>query len=67
MAAQYIATQLILDLCERSAQRPEERLSMQQWEQAGLDLEGAKKRATAEAAESDGEEMIREDEAIPLE
>ena len=47
--AQYIATRPILDLCERSAQRPGARVSQWWWEQAGIDLEGSKKRA-AEAA-----------------
>ena len=51
--AQYIATRLILDLCERSARRPEARVSWRWWEQPGLDLEGAKKRAAAAAEESD--------------
>ena len=61
---QYIATQTILDLCERSARRPGARVSRRWWEQDGLDLEGEKKRA---AAESDGEEAIIEEEGMPLE
>ena len=55
---QYIETRPILDLCERSARRPGVWVSQQWWEQDGLDLEGAKKRA---AAESDGEEAISEE------
>ena len=47
--AQYIVTRTILDLCERSTRRPEVRVYQQWWEQAGINLEGAKKRA-AEAA-----------------
>ena len=47
--AQYIATRPILDLCERATRRPGVRVSWQWWEQAGIDLEGAKKRV-AEAA-----------------
>ena len=58
--AQYIATQPTLDLCEQSAQRPGVRVSWRWWEQAGIGLEGAKKRAAAAAADLDGEEMIRE-------
>ena len=49
----------IMDLCERSARRPEVRVSRRWWEQDGLNLEGAKKRAVA-AAESDVEETIGE-------
>ena len=47
--AQYIAMQPILDLCERSTWRHRARVSWRWWEQAGIDLEGANKRA-AEAA-----------------
>ena len=47
--AQYIATRPILDLCERSALRPGAWVYPQWWEQDGLDLEGEKKRAAAEA------------------
>ena len=55
--AQYIVTRPILDLCERSARRPGTWVSWRWWEQDGLYLEGAKKRA---AAESDKEEVISE-------
>ena len=48
--AQYIATQPILYVCERSARRPGVRVYWRWWEQVGLDLEGAKKRAAAAAA-----------------
>ena len=37
-AAQYIVTRPILDLCERSAWRSGERVSLRWWEQASLDL-----------------------------
>ena len=47
MVTQYIATRLILDLCERSARSPGAGVSWQWWEQDGLDLVGAKKRAAA--------------------
>ena len=40
ISAQYIATQPILDLCERSDQRTGVRVSRKWWEQDGLDLEG---------------------------
>ena len=57
--AQYIAMRLILDLCERSTQRPGAKVSRRWWEQAGIDLEGAKKReaeaATVSELESDSE------------
>ena len=53
-----------MNLCERSNQTPGARVSWQCWEQAGIDLEGAKKRAAA--AESDGEETIGEEERMPL-
>ena len=56
--AQYIATQTILDLCERANRRPGERVSRRWWEQDGIELEGTKKRAgeTMEISESDSEE-----------
>ena len=44
MVAQYIEMRPILDLCERATRRPEARVSRRWWEQAGIDLEGAKKR-----------------------
>ena len=65
--AQYIATQLIMDLCERSTQRPRVRVSWRWWEKSSLDLEGAKKRAVASAADSDEKESIGEEDIIPLE
>ena len=55
-----------MDFCERSARRPGERVSRRWWEQAGLDFEGAKKRETSAAAESDGEETIGEEERMPI-
>ena len=42
---QYIATQLILDLCERATRRMGARVSRRWCEQYGIDLEGTKKRA----------------------
>ena len=61
MIVQYIETRPILDLCQRSARRPWERVSQRWWKQAGLGLEEAKKRAAVAAAELDGEEMIGEE------
>ena len=43
--AQYIATRPILGLFERATRRPGVRVSWRWWEQDGIDLEGAKKRA----------------------
>ena len=42
MVAQYIATQPILDLCERATHRPGVRVFRRWWEQAGINLEGGK-------------------------
>ena len=47
--AQYIVTQLIMYLCERSTRKLGARLSWMWWEQAGIVLEGAKKRVVEEA------------------
>ena len=55
-----------MDLCERSDQRPEERVSWRWWEQDDLYLEEEKKRAVAEE-ESDGGETLGEEEGMPLE
>ena len=44
--AQYIATRPIMDLCERATRRPGARVSRRWWEQASIELEGTKKRAT---------------------
>ena len=63
---QYIATQTIMNLYERSAWRPGDRVSRMRWEQDELDLEGAKKRVEA-AAELDRAEKIGEEEGMPLE
>ena len=45
MVAQYIATRPILDLCERSTRRLGSRVSLRWWDQDGIDLEEANKRA----------------------
>ena len=53
--AQYIAMRPILELCERDTRRPGSRVSRRWWEQAGDDLEGAKKRAAEAATVSESE------------
>ena len=53
MVAQYIATRPILDLCELSDLRRGASVSRRWWEEAGIDLEGAKKRDTDSATDSD--------------
>ena len=65
--AQYILTQPILDLCEHSARRPGAMVSWWWWELAGLYLEGAKERVAAAAVDSYGEDLIGEEEGMPLE
>ena len=54
---QYIATRPIVDLCDQATWRPGARVYRRWWDQAGIDLEGAKKRATetAIALESESE------------
>ena len=52
---QYIATRPILDLCERATQRPGAKVSRRWWEQAGIDLEGANKRAAEETTVSESD------------
>ena len=42
-----------MDLCERSTWRTGARVSRRWWEQAGIELEGAKKRAAEAATDSD--------------
>ena len=41
-------------------------MSWRWWEQAGLDLEGEKKRAAAAEVDSDREDLIGEEEVMPL-
>ena len=40
--AQYIARKLFLDLCEVTERTPGARVGMRWWEQAGIDLAGAR-------------------------
>ena len=39
---QFIATQSLLDLCEETDRTPGARIMMRWWEQAGIDLSGAR-------------------------
>ena len=64
MVTQYTVTRPILDICERSAQRPRAGMSQRWWEQDGLDFEAEKKRV---AEELDGEDAIGKEERISLE
>ena len=59
--AQYIATRPILGLCEWATRRPGARLSRQWWEQAGIDLEGAQKRAAELTTRSETESEEKSD------
>ena len=62
--AQYIVTQLIMYLCERSTHRPGVRVFRRWWEQAGINLEGEKNRA-AEAETFSESELDSESNADP--
>ena len=42
MAVQYIATWLLIDLCEAAERTQGVRVGMQWWEHAGIDLVGAR-------------------------
>ena len=53
--AQYIATWPILDLCKQATRRPGAQVSRRWWEQAGIDLEGARKQAAVSATRSEME------------
>ena len=54
--AQYIATQSLLDLCEGSERAPGARVGMWWWEQATIDLAGAREVAAATAKGDGGDE-----------
>ena len=58
--AQYIAMRTILDLCNQATRRPGARVSWRWWEQAGIDLEGARKQAAVSVTrlETDSEEEL---------
>ena len=51
MVAQFIATRLILDLCEHATRRPGARVSRRWWEKTGIDLKGEREREESAAAE----------------
>ena len=62
MAAQYIVTQLILELCDRLMRRPGSWFSWRWWKYEGLGLAGARERAAVAAdgeKERGGEEAMR--------
>ena len=48
MFAQYINTRSLLDMCEGSERAPGLRVGMRWWEQAGINLVGARKVAEVE-------------------
>ena len=54
--AQYIATRSLLDLCEGSERAPGVRVGMRWWEQAEIDLAGAREAEKAVEEEEGGEE-----------
>ena len=45
MVAQFIATRLILDLCEVAERRPGQRVPMRWWEQTVIDWKAAREKA----------------------
>ena len=55
MVAQFIATRPILDLCEQATQRTGAQVYRKWWEHTGIDLEGAREKAAAAAAEPETE------------
>ena len=59
--AQYIAMRSLLDLCERPEKAPGARVGIWWWEQAGIDLAGAREAAVAAVAADgyEGEEWRR--------
>ena len=55
IVAQYITTRLILYLCEQATWRPGAQVYWRWWEQGGIDLEGARKKAAVSATRSETE------------
>ena len=64
--AQYIVKRSILDFCERSTRRPGARVSWRWYGQAGIELEGGKKR-TAEAGTVSESELKSDSNVDPAE
>ena len=58
--AQYIATRSLLDLCEGSEWEPGAWMGMWWWDQAGINLVGAREAAAAVVEKDGGEEWWRE-------
>ena len=52
--AQFIATWLLLDLCEKANRQPGARIARRWWEQTGVDWKGARERAEAVEAVEPG-------------
>ena len=61
--AQYIAMRPVLDLCEQATRRPGVQVSWRWLEQAGIDLEGAQKKAALSATRSELERESEEESA----
>ena len=53
MAAQYIATRSLLDLCKVKERKQVEHVCMRWWEQAGIDLAGERDTETRAAEEDE--------------
>ena len=66
--AQYISTQLIMDLCERATHRAVARVSQWWWYQKGIDLKTAKERvAEALATDSESESEVELEAGVEVE
>ena len=61
--AQFIATQPIMDLCEKANRRPGARVSRRWWEQTGIDWNGARERAEAAEAAEPGTKALTDSES----
>ena len=64
MVVQYVAMRPILNLYERSLQRPGAWVSWRWWEQEGIELEGSRERASVTSEweeEKRGEKAVQEE------
>ena len=59
--AQFIASRLILDLCEQATRRPGARVSQRWQDQTGIDLKGAQWKAASAAAEMETDSESEDD------